>query len=115
LNIRETEFEFEPELNIFYEPNSNLMTTITVNPDFNIIEADGLEIDVNNRFPRFFQEKRPFFIEQANPFYTDINIFHTRNIVDPLIGAKMSGSIGKNNIYLLGDIINSIGIGIIFT
>jgi len=101
-NTDSTEVKFEPELNIFYEPNSNLMTTITVNPDFNIIEADGLEIDVNNRFPRFFPEKRPFFIEQANPFYTDINIFHTRNIMDPLAGAKISGSFGKNNVYLLG-------------
>jgi hypothetical protein len=102
LNIKDDDQDIEPELNIFYEPNSNITTTFTINPDFNIIEADGLEVDVNNRFPRFFQEKRPFFIEQSNPFYTDINIFHTRNIVDPLGGIKLSGSLGRNNLYILG-------------
>jgi len=102
IDEKEEDSSFDPELNIFYEPNSNLMTTITINPDFNIIEADGLEVDINNRFPRFFQEKRPFFIEQSNPFYTDINIFHTRNIVDPSGGAKISGSFGKTSLYILG-------------
>ena len=62
-NEEETDSELQPELNIFFEPNSNLTFTATVNPDFNIIEADGLEIEVNSRYPRYYQEKRPFFIE----------------------------------------------------
>lgn len=94
--------EIEPELNIFYEPNSKMSTTMTINPDFNIIEADGLEVEINNRYPRFFQEKRPFFIEQSNPFHTDIIIFNTRNIVDPLAGLKLSGSFEKYKVYVLG-------------
>ncbi len=95
----ETDSDLQPELNIFFEPNSNLTFTTTINPDFNIIEADGLEVDVNTRYPRFYSEKRPFFIEQSNPFRTDLIIFNTRNIIDPLWGTKLSGSIGKTSVY----------------
>jgi hypothetical protein len=98
-NEEETDSDLQPELNIFFEPNSNFTFTATVNPDFNIIEADGLEVDVNTRYPRFFSEKRPFFIEQSNPFRTDLVIFNTRNVVDPLWGTKLSGSIGKTSVY----------------
>jgi hypothetical protein len=91
--------ELQPELNVFFEPNSNLTFTATINPDFNIIEADGLEIDVNSRYPRYFQEKRPFFIEQSNPFSTDLIIFNTRNIVNPFWGGKLSGSMGGLSVY----------------
>ncbi len=99
LNKTETETNFEPEMNIFFEPNSNFTMTATINPDFNIIEADALNIDVNNRFPIFYPEKRPFFIEQTNPFYTDINIFYTRQIVAPEWGAKLSGTFGKYSVF----------------
>jgi hypothetical protein len=93
--------DVQPELNLFFEPNSNLTFTATVNPDFNIIEADGLNIEINSRFPSWSQEKRPFFIEERNPFQTDMNIFHTRNIVNPLWAAKISGNYGKNSFFLL--------------
>ena len=99
LNETETETNFEPEMNIFFEPNSNITMTATINPDFNIIEADGLEIDVNDRYPRYYQEKRPFFIEHTNPFYTDIIIFYTRQIVAPEWGAKLSGTFGKYSVF----------------
>ena len=99
--LEKTDETLEPELNIFYEPNSSLMTRLTLNPDFNIIEADGLEIDVNNRYPRFYVEKRPFFIEQTNPFQTGINIFYTRQIVDPVMGFKISGSSDNTSIFAL--------------
>ncbi len=98
-NEEVTDSDLQPELNVFFEPNSNFTFTATVNPDFNIIEADGLEVDVNTRYPRFYSEKRPFFIEQSNPFRTDLIIFNTRNIVDPLWGTKLSGSIGKTSVY----------------
>ncbi len=99
LNETEIETNFEPEMNIFFEPNSNFTMTATINPDFNIIEADALNVDVNNRFPIFYPEKRPFFIEQTNPFYTDINIFYTRQIVAPEWGAKLSGTFGKYSVF----------------
>ncbi|MCF7859235.1 MAG: hypothetical protein K9N07_07920 [Candidatus Cloacimonetes bacterium] len=102
--INQEDNNIQPELNIFYEPNSSMMTRLTINPDFNIIEADGLEIDVNDRFPRYYQEKRPFFIEQTNPFKTDINIFYTRQIVNPITGFKMSGSFGRTSVFALAAI-----------
>jgi hypothetical protein len=101
LDSTDIERELEPEMNIFFEPNSNLTMTATINPDFNIIEADALNIDVNNRFPIFYPEKRPFFIEQTNPFYTDINIFYTRQIVAPKWGTKLSGNFGKYSVFAL--------------
>ena len=99
LQEESTESDFQPELNIFFEPNTNLTFNATINPDFNIIEADGLEIEINSRYPRYFQEKRPFFIEQSNPFQTDLIIFNTRNIVDPYFGAKISGTVRNLSIY----------------
>jgi hypothetical protein len=96
--------KYEPELNIFYEPNSCLTTTMTLNPDFSTIEADAMEIDVNTRFPIYYPEKRPFFIESTNPFRTSITIYHTRKIVDPIFGAKFSGAFGKNRLFGLGAI-----------
>jgi hypothetical protein len=98
-DIKDTNKKFSPEINIFFEPNSYLTSTITVNPDFNIIEADALNIEVNNRFPIFYGEKRPFFIEQTNPFEIPINIFHTRNIIEPLWGVKAGGEIGRYSFY----------------
>jgi len=95
----EADSDLQPELNVFFEPNSNFTFTATINPDFNIIEADGLEIEVNTRYPRYYQEKRPFFIEQSNPFSTDLIIFNTRNIVDPFLGVKLSGSVNNLSVY----------------
>jgi len=95
------EYDTDAELNVFYEPNSNMTFTATINPDFNIIEADGLDVEVNLRYPRYFSEKRPFFIEETNPFRTDIIIFHTRKIVNPKWGAKFSASFGNTSSYAL--------------
>ncbi|MCD4819007.1 MAG: carbohydrate binding family 9 domain-containing protein [Candidatus Cloacimonetes bacterium] len=103
-NYQETknsDSDADSELNVFYEPNSNMTFTTTINPDFNIIEADGLNVDVNLRYLRYFSEKRPFFIEETNPFRTDIIIFHTRQIESPKWGAKFSGSFGNTSSYAL--------------
>ncbi|HSK09288.1 MAG TPA: DUF5916 domain-containing protein, partial [Vicinamibacterales bacterium] len=35
----------------------------TVNPDFSQVESDAFQVEVNQRFPTFFSEKRPFFME----------------------------------------------------
>ncbi len=96
--------KIETELNLFFEPSSVVTATMTINPDFNIIEADALNIEVNNRYPTFCPEKRPFFIEGTNPFNTNINIFHTRQIIEPKWGAKISGSFGNYSFYTLAAI-----------
>lgn len=94
-DVNKTDNSLEPELNLFYEPSSDITFTATYNPDFNIVEADAAEVTVNNRFQSYYPEKRPFFIEARNPFSSAINIYHTRNIVNPLWGSKVSGNSGS--------------------
>lgn len=100
-NTDNSDSKLEPELNMFFEPNSNITFTATINPDFNIVEADGVEIEINNRYPSWASEKRPFFIEERNPYQTDLNIFHTRNIVNPLWGAKLSANYDRTSFFAL--------------
>jgi hypothetical protein len=75
----------------------------TVNPDFSQVESDAFQVQFNQRFPVFFPEKRPFFMEGAGIFtlagtqggdqslYAAVN---TRSIVNPIGGAKITGNAG---------------------
>jgi len=93
--------ELRFEGNVFLEPFSNLTVTGTINPDFSIIEADGLTIDTNSRYPEYYTEKRPFFIEKNNSFNSPLNIFYSRQIADPLWGVKLSYNKDDNNFHAL--------------
>ena len=33
---------------------------VTINPDFSQVESDAFQVEVNQRFPIFYSEKRPF-------------------------------------------------------
>src|SRR5262249_15502277 len=68
---------------------------VTVKPDFSQVETDDPQVTVNKRFQVYFPEKRPFFIEDAGYFSTPIDLFFTRNIVDPEFGARLSGKVGR--------------------
>jgi hypothetical protein len=72
-----------------------------INPDFAQVEADQLVVTANQRFPIFFSEKRPFFLEGIDIFQTQIAAVHTRAIVDPDIAVKTSGKIGRNTFGLI--------------
>jgi hypothetical protein len=78
----------------------SLTPTITLdfayNPDFAQVEADAPVSAANQRFPVFFQEKRPFFLERIDIFQSGMNVVNTRAIVDPDIAAKLTGRRGKN-------------------
>ncbi len=80
----------------------NLILDATVNPDFSQVETDANRITVNERFALFFPEKRPFFLEGTEIFRTPRNLVHTRQIADPIGGAKLTGKIGPVNIGYLG-------------
>ncbi len=76
----------------------------TVNPDFSQVESDAFQVQVNQRFPVYYPEKRPFFMEGAGLFTLagtrdgDQSLFsgvNTRNIIDPIAGAKITGSTGR--------------------
>ena len=64
---------------------------VTLNPDFSQIESDEPQVTINQRFEVFFEEKRPFFIENASYFQTPINLFFSRRIADPLAGLRVTG------------------------
>ena len=75
----------------------------TINPDFSQVESDAFQVQVNQRFPVFFSEKRPFFMEGMGLFNIagtggDGNMrtaVHTRKIVDPIYGSKLTGTLGR--------------------
>ena len=77
----------------------SLVLDATANPDFNQVESDEPQVTVNQRFEVFFPEKRPFFLENASYFETPINLFFSRRIVDPQVGARLTGKFGP---YALG-------------
>jgi hypothetical protein len=84
---------------------SDLTLDATYNPDFSQIEADAGQIDVNLRYSLFFPEKRPFFLEGNELFQFAGNVedgplavvVHTRTIVDPVLGFKLTGKLGRRN------------------
>lgn len=78
----------------------NLTLSATVNPDFSQVEADAVQLDINAQFTLEYPEKRPFFLEGIDIFSTHINGVHTRTLVDPSWGVKVSGKEGKNAIGL---------------
>lgn len=73
----------------------SLVLDLTIKPDFSQIESDEPQITVNQRFPVYFPEKRPFFLENSNYFNTNYTLLYTRNIVDPEYGARLTGKMGK--------------------
>ena len=96
----------EAGVNVKYGVTSNLTADFTVNPDFSQIESDRPQIDVNQRFPLFYQELRPFFLEGAEifDFTSPINFVHTRTIVDPNFGGKLTGKVGRTTLgFLVAD------------
>ena len=79
----------------------SIVVDATVNPDFSNIESDQPQFTVNQRYPVFFPELRPFFLENASYFGTPTNLLYTRNIVHPEFGVRATGKVGKTNIGLL--------------
>ena len=82
-------------------PSSGVTVDLAVNPDFAQVEADQLVVTANQRFPIFFREKRPFFLEGIDIFQTPITAVHTRAIVDPDVAVKTTGKMGRNTFGLM--------------
>jgi len=73
---------------ISYSPNSSLTLNAVVNPDFSQVETDATQISVNNTFAIFYPEKRPFFMEGSSLYSTNLDLFYSRMISDPLLAGK---------------------------
>lgn len=82
-------------------PSSAVTIDLAVNPDFAQVEADQLVVTANQRFPIFFGEKRPFFLEGIDIFRTPVTAVHTRAIVDPDVAVKTTGKLGRNTFGLM--------------
>lgn len=93
--------EFEPGLTAKFGISPTATLDLAINPDFAQVEADQIVVTTNQRFPIFFPEKRPFFLEGIDIFRTPIQAVHTRAIVDPDVAVKLSGKQGKNTFGLM--------------
>ena len=88
-----------------YGVTSQLILDGTWNPDFSQVEADAGQVDVNLRYDLYFPEKRPFFLEGSEMFQLAgvsgadplSAVVHTRTIIDPRAGLKLSGKVGKKD------------------
>ena len=102
---RSDDLSAHPEggVNVKYGITSKLTADFTLNPDFSQIESDQPQIQVNQRFPLFFAELRPFFLEGQEIFQVPgpVTLIHTRTILDPLYGAKLTGKVGKTTLGVL--------------
>ncbi|HEV7397841.1 MAG TPA: DUF5916 domain-containing protein, partial [Pyrinomonadaceae bacterium] len=93
--------KFDPGLTLKYGITPTVTLDLAVNPDFAQVEADQTVVTANQRFPIFFQEKRPFFLEGIDIFQTPLQVVHTRAIVDPDAAVKLTGKRGRNTFGLL--------------
>lgn len=99
---KNTNFSLTGKLGI----TSNLTLDAAYNPDFSQVEADAGQIDVNLRYSIYYSEKRPFFLEGMENFNfattMEANtlgaIVYTRSIADPLLGLKLTGKVGRQNV-----------------
>src|SRR5437868_4383604 len=83
--------KFDLGLTAKYSLTPTVTLDLAINPDFAQVEADQTVVTANQRFPIFFEEKRPFFLEGKDIFNTLISAVHTRTIIDPDFAAKLTG------------------------
>src|SRR5437868_8014662 len=93
--------KFDPGLTGKFSITPNVTLDFAINPDFAQVESDQLVVTANQRFPIFFSEKRPFFLEGIDIFNSQIAAVHTRTIVDPDFAVKLTGKLNRNTFGLL--------------
>ena len=110
--IATTKYPTEVGGEIKYGVTPALTLDLTYNTDFAQVEVDDQRVNLT-RFPLFFPEKRPFFLENAGTFSAGtpqaIDLFFTRRIgiaddgtPQPIIGGgRLSGRVGGTTIGLL--------------
>ncbi len=99
-------------LDLKWGVRAGLTFDATFNTDFAQVEADEQQVNLT-RFPLFFPEKRPFFLENAQLFQLgqsqSIDLFFSRRIglssggqpIDIVAGGRLSGKLGGYNVGLL--------------
>ncbi len=92
--------DFKESLDVRWGVTSNTLVNFTYNPDFSSVEVDSGTLSVNERFSIYTPEKRQFFTEDSNNFNSLTNLIHTRNIIDPNYGLKITGTEDKHSFGL---------------
>jgi len=100
-DFRQTDFSLTAKVGL----TSDLTADAAYNPDFSQVESDASQVDFNIRFALYYPEKRPFFMEGleyfqfgANPESSPLRaIVYTRSIIDPILGFKTTGKIGRKS------------------
>ena len=93
----QTENDVEAGLDLRWGINPNTSLNLTVNPDFSTVEADAGQLNINKTFSLYYDEKRAFFLDNAEYFSSNYDLVYTRNIADPDYGAKLTGKEGKHS------------------
>jgi len=88
----ESKDDIEAGIDFRWGINSNTLLNATINPDFSTVESDAGQLSINKTFSLYYEEKRPFFLENSDYFSSDYNLVYTRNIADPDYGAKLTGT-----------------------
>jgi hypothetical protein len=91
----------DPGLTAKFGITPTVTLDLALNPDFAQVEADATVVTANQRFPIFFPEKRPFFLEGIDIFQTPLQAVHTRTIIDPDVAVKLTGKRGRNTFGLM--------------
>jgi len=82
----------EVGLDLRWGVTKDAVINATINPDFSQVETDSLELDVNTTYSIYYAEKRPFFLDGASYFKSNLfELLYTRTIAEPNIGAKLTG------------------------
>lgn len=108
--LEEGEEKAEAGLSTRWGITPNMTFNVTLNPDFSQVEADAMQLSVNERFALSFPEKRPFFLEGADFYTTPFRAVFTRTVADPAAGVKLTGKEGNNafGVFLTEDRINNL-------
>lgn len=85
-----------------YSISPNVTLDAAYNPDFADTEADAPVVEANQRFPIYFSEKRPFFLEGVDIFKTPIEAVYTRRVENPDIAVKLTGKVGRTSFGIFG-------------
>ena len=84
-------------LNVRWGITQDIMFNATINPDFSTIESDAGQLSVNKNYALFYNEKRPFFLDNSEYFSSPYSLVYTRNIADPDFGTKVTGRLDNHS------------------
>lgn len=101
----ESDTSTEVGLDVKWGVTSNSILNVTINPDFSTIEADAGQLSVNKTYSLYYDEKRPFFLENGSYFDSPMELVYTRNIADPDYGVKYTGREGDHTygLFIVND------------